>query len=146
MNDKITSLTFSQIELITKNILNEYTEFCFLLGSATTPRFNKESDIDLAVYWKNSLLNPTLKKINFELQLQILNQLENEFHSEVDLVSLNNIDIIYGIQVVTTGKIIINNNPGLLLQWKTDQLSKYPDFKRSRSIIENNILNRKKYV
>jgi len=59
---------------------------------------------------------------------------------------LNTIDIIYGIQVVDTGRLLLNKNPGLLLDWKAKQLSRYPDFKASRAIIEKNILNRKKYV
>jgi predicted nucleotidyltransferase len=146
MNDKITSLTFSQVELITKQVLEKYAEFCFLLGSAATPRFNKESDIDLAVFWKPSLFNLSSNEIDFEFKLKILNELEETFHHDVDLVSLNNIDVIYGVQVADTGRIIINNNPRLLLEWKVKQLSRYPDFKTSRSIIEKNILNRKKYV
>ena len=75
-----------------------------------------------------------------------VNALEEKFGHNVDLISLNNIDIIYGIQVVDTGRLLFNNNAGLMLEWKTMQLSRYPDFKVSRAIIEENILNRKKYV
>jgi predicted nucleotidyltransferase len=146
MNEHTPALTFSQIELKTKLVLEKYVEFCFLLGSAATLRFHKESDVDLAVFWNSSVLNSTSKDVDFDFKLKILNELEEAFHRDIDLVSLNNIDVIYAIQVIETGKILINNNPGTLLEWKAIQLSKYPDFKRSRSIIEKNILKRKKYV
>ena len=146
MNDFTPSLTLSQIELIANQVLLKHVEFCFLLGSAATPRFNKESDIDLAVFWKRSLLSENGADIDFELKLTILNELEEAFHHDIDLISLNSIDVIYGIQVIETGRILFNSDAGLLLEWQASQLSKYPDFKASRSIIEKNILNRKKYV
>jgi proline dehydrogenase len=75
-----------------------------------------------------------------------MNELEEKLGHDIDLISLNNIDVIYGIQVIDTGRLLVNTNPGLMLEWKVKQLSRYPDFKASRAIIENNILNRKKYV
>ena len=146
MIEQIPPLTFSQIEATTKQILGEYALFCFLLGSAATPRFNKESDIDLAVFWNPSIINSDINDVDFKLKLTILNKLEEAFLHDIDLVSINNIDVIYGIQVISTGRILINNDPGKLLEWRAHQLSRYPDFKTSRSIIEKNILNRKKYV
>jgi predicted nucleotidyltransferase len=132
-------ITLESIKAVVTDTIGELSEFCFLLGSAATPRFRQDSDIDIAVFWKNG-------DIDFDLKLKIINELKEKLGHDIDLISLNSIDIIYGIQVVDTGRLIVNNNPGLLLSWKSQQLSRYPDFKASRSIIETNILNRKKYV
>jgi predicted nucleotidyltransferase len=112
--------------------------FAYLMGSAGTERFGAESDIDIAVYWKKS---PSLEEL-----APIRTQLEAYFNREVDLVSLNGVDLIFSRQVLETGRLFICESAGLHLQWRADQLSRYPDFKFSRKIIESNILNRKKYV
>jgi predicted nucleotidyltransferase len=132
-------IAFEKIQSNLIETIGDLSDFCFLLGSAATPRFRQDSDIDIAVYWKNG-------EIDFNLRLKIINELEDKLGHDIDLISLNNIDVIYGIQVVDTGRLLINNNPGLILEWKARQLSRYPDFKASRAIIEKNILNRKKYV
>jgi predicted nucleotidyltransferase len=130
---------FEEIQLAVSEVLDVYSEFCFLLGSGGTPRFRQDSDIDIAVFWKNG-------DVDFNLKLEIINKLEDKLGHNIDLINLNSIDVIYGMQVVDTGRLLKNNNPGLILDWKAKQLSRYPDFKASRAIIEKNILNRKKYV
>lgn len=139
MNLASEQITLEKIRSAIADTIGKLSEFCFLLGSAATPRFRQDSDIDITVFWTNG-------EIDFDLKLKVLNELEDKLGHDVDLISLNAIDVIYGIQVVDTGRLLINNNPGLLLDWKTKQLSRYPDFKASRAIIEKNILNRKKYV
>ena len=139
MNHSVEQLAFDKIQSIVDQTIGNLSVFCFLLGSAATPRFRQDSGIDIAVYWRDG-------KIDFDLKLKIMNDLEDKLGHDIDLISLNNIDVIYGIQVVDTGRLLVNNNPGLMLEWKAKQLSRYPDFKASRAIIENNILNRKKYV
>lgn len=131
----------SSSDLISKTlvkILIQDAEFAFLMGSAETNRFHANSDIDVAVFWKNSC---TKEQINAHCQI-----LEDKFNREVDLVSLNNIDVIFARQVLETGRLLFNNSAGILLNWKMEKLSDYPDFKISRKIIEDNILTRKKYV
>lgn len=132
-------ITFEKIQSTIIETIGNLSEFCFLLGSAGTPRFRNDSDVDIAVYWKNA-------DIDFNQQMKIVTALEDKLGHDIDLISLNNIDVIYGIQVVDTGRLLINNNAGLMLEWKAKQLSRYPDFKASRAIIEKNILNREKYV
>ena len=140
MSNALLSPDFSSIQSAVKQVLTTHAEFCFLLGSAATPRFHKESDIDLAVFWKASVFK------NIELQTRLYSEIRESFEVDVDLISLNEIDVIYGIQVVETGRLLFSNDAGLLLQWKAEQLSKYPDFKATRKVIEDNILKRKSYV
>ncbi|HXH76471.1 MAG TPA: nucleotidyltransferase domain-containing protein [Bacteriovoracaceae bacterium] len=139
MNQALEQITLEKLKSTATNTIGKLSEFCFLLGSAATLRFRQDSDIDIAVFWKDG-------EIDFNLKLKIMNELEDKLEHNIDLISLNNIDVIYGIQVVDTGRLLINNNSGLLLDWKAKQLSRYPDFKSSRAIIEKNILKRKKYV
>ncbi len=118
-------------------ILSPHAEFSFLMGSAETERFNKESDIDVAVFWKTSCDPEQIKACQ--------RIIEEKFNRDVDLISLNKINVIFARQVLETGRLLFCNSDGLLLNWKMQKLSDYPDFKFSRKIIEDNILNRKKY-
>lgn len=133
MNSSSDSISKTLVET-----LAQAAEFAFLMGSAETDRFQAGSDIDVAVYWKTSY-----SKDQIDLFWRML---EEKFNREVDLISLNTIDVIYARQVLETGRLLFTNSPGILLNWKMEKLSDYPDFKASRKIIEENILNRKKYV
>ena len=84
--------------------------------------------------------------MDFTSKVNFTNELQDRFARDVDLISLNDVDVIYGMQVMEKGRLLLNHNSGLLLSWKSEQLSRYPDFKASRAIIEKNILTRKKYV
>lgn len=126
----------SIIPIIVK-ILSPFAEFAYLMGSAETPRFRKESDVDLAFFPKGEMSREQIQDLWV--------QLEKALERDVDLVSLKNIDPIFGRQVLEAGRVILVNNPTAHLIWKAHQLSIYPDFKRSREVIEKNLLVRKKY-
>jgi predicted nucleotidyltransferase len=128
----------AEIKEVLEKLCVDRIEFAYLLGSAGTPRFRPESDIDLAVYWKGS--------IELSEQCKIANELNLHFNREIDLVNLNIADLIFSRQVLETGRLLMCRSAGSHLAWKADQLSRYPDFKQSREVIEKNILNRKKYV
>ncbi len=113
-------------------------DFAYLLGSAGTERFHHESDIDIAIFWK--------KIPEFSIITKMVSQLSEKFGSDVDLVSLNTADPIFSRQVLETGRLLVCYSEGIHLNWKINQLAQYPDFKISRRIIEENILNRKRYV
>jgi predicted nucleotidyltransferase len=133
------TLTLEEIKTAVTELISDKAEFSFLLGSAATPFFRGDSDVDIAVYWVN-------QDIPFPEKAQISSDLSDRLAREVDLISLNDIDVIYGIQVIDKGRVLLNHNPALMLQWKANIISQYPDFKASRLIIEENILKRKKYV
>lgn len=135
---KSKTLTQTEIKNVLEKKLGKLVQFAYLLGSAGTPRFHAESDIDLAVFWKRV---PPYEKLS-----KIRSDLNDSLNTEIDLVSLNAIDPIFGRQVLETGRLLIEKSPGIHLKWKSDQLSRYPDFKFSRKVIEDGILNRKKYV
>ncbi len=136
MSEPITTL--DTIKTTLETLVSDQIEFAYLLGSAVTERFHSESDIDLAVYWK--------KVPEFSEMVKIIAKLEIIFKRDVDLVSINTADLVFSQQILETGRLLICHSPGLLLKWKTEQMAQYPDFKYSRKIIEDNILQRKKHV
>lgn len=119
-------------------LLTQDAEFAFLMGSAGTERFQASSDIDVAVFWKSTCAE--------ERRNHHLRSLEEKLSRDFDLVSLNNIDEIFARQVLETGRLLFCNSNAILLNWKMEKMSKYPDFKTSRKIIEDQILKRKRYV
>lgn len=126
---------------VIQHILNELkpiSYFVYLMGSYGTERFNKSSDIDVAAYFKNE---PTW----LELQ-SIKNKIETQLSHDLDLVSLNHIDPIYGRQVLENGRLLYCADDALLLSWKVKTQSVYFDFKFSRKIVEDNLLRKKKNV
>lgn len=135
MSDKI---SIEKIHSVVASEIGDKAAFIFLLGSAGTDRFHSESDIDLAVYFKVKPSYDELSKISIALMAAL--------DRDCDLVMLNDVDLIFSRQVLETGRELIVNDRSSLNIWKTQQLSMYPDFKESRKIIEDNLLNRKKYV
>ncbi len=133
-------MTFTKLKISETviKILSDHADFCFLMGSAETENFRADSDIDIAVFWKADSTNETKRQSDQKLQ--------QELEREIDLISLNAIDDIFGRQVLEKGRLLFSHSDGLLLQWKMQQLSRYPDFKATRKVIEDNILTRKKYV
>jgi predicted nucleotidyltransferase len=119
-------------------ILEPKTIFIYLMGSLGTDRFHAESDIDIAAFFN--------KEVDFDCRINLISKLEDRLHREVDLVSLNHIDPIFSRQVLETGRLLLCKDEGFLLNWKTHQMSLYIDLKQSRKVIEENLLNRKKYV
>ena len=69
MNHPLEKIAFEKIQSIVEQTIGNLSDFCFLLGSAATPRFRQ--DIDITVYWKYG-------EIDFDLKLEIMNELEDK--------------------------------------------------------------------
>lgn len=131
-------MTFEEIRLKLQPFLKGKTRFAYLLGSAGTPRFHAESDIDIAAHFD--------KKMSLADLIKVKGQLEDTLGRDVDLIDLNEIDPIFARQVIENGRILWNQDPGIHTLWRINSLSKYEDLKISRKIIEDQLLKRKKYV
>jgi predicted nucleotidyltransferase len=120
--------------------ISENTDFIHLMGSFGTERFNDQSDLDFAVFWKTVP--------DFSHLVKLKTQFEDLFQRDIELVSLNTIDIIFAAQILETGRLVYVDKlkKGHHLNWRVQKMSEYPDFKYSRKEIEENILIRKKYV
>lgn len=119
--------------------LQDQVVFALIFGSLANNRFRNDSDIDLAVYHRNSCLSMR-DKLNFKQQFSELAS------HELDIVFLNDCDLIIAMQVMANGELIINSDPGFFLNYKAMIISRYLDFKKSRKIIEDHMLNGRLYA
>jgi len=120
-------------------VLSGKAEFALVFGSITNENFNEQSDIDVAVYLYPEF-NTKEKKI--DLRKEII----NFFNRSTDLIFLNDADIIITMQALANGSLIINENPSHFIILKAQKISEYIDFKISRKIIEDNMLNGRIYA
>jgi len=121
------------------SVLGNKAEFALVFGSILSENFNNNSDIDTAVYLHKEFNTPETK---YELRKEIINL----FNRDIDLVFLNDADIIITMQILANASLIINEIPSLYILFKAKKISEYLDFKLSRKIIENNLLNGRLYA
>jgi predicted nucleotidyltransferase len=116
-----------------QEFLKGRVKFALLFGSALTEYFNKESDIDVAVYLG--------KPLDFRERLEFQNDLGRHFayKREIDLVVLDDADPIIAMQVLANGRLIIDEDHLAFLKFKSVMISHYLDFKMDRRIIEEKI-------
>lgn len=105
--------------------------FAYLFGGLLKKRRNPLSDIDIAVYVKD-----TGKLDYLELFGKISGLLNTD---EVDLIVLNTVPISLAGRVLQDRKVLIDKNPFLRHKYESLTLRKYFDFK----IKEGNILKRR---
>jgi predicted nucleotidyltransferase len=86
------------IEYFTKNGI----QTCILYGSAGSSRFSENSDIDIAIAAENQL--PAEDLVRYYLKaMEVL-------HREVDIKDLRSADGVLLKEILTTGKILINDD------------------------------------
>jgi len=115
-------------------VLYEIVEFAFIFGSANTKNFNKKSDIDIAIWLKKFPLTVNeITDIKYSAEKSI------NFEYDIDFVILNNANIIISNQIITKGKLIVNNKPGFTDNFINSRRSMYLDFKFFRKNLETNL-------
>lgn len=124
---------------MTENIINTITPvlenneniiFAYLFGSVPKGNARYGSDLDIAIYFKTE---PTLSEIG-----KLTLQLEESSDYKIDLVQLNQLDAINPVlayTIMSEGKIAINKDPDLLIEFKTSAILKYLDFKTTNDSI-----------
>jgi predicted nucleotidyltransferase len=95
-------LTSQNKEIIKTLCETHQVEKLYLFGSATTTKFNKESDIDFLVKFKSFDL-----KLYFINYTDLKNKLKNLLHREVDLVEEQTLKNPYLIQSIEETKELI---------------------------------------
>jgi len=121
-----------------KEFLKEKVEFALLFGSTVTGRVSAESDIDIGVFFN--------KTPGFDEYIELKRTLSEASNRDVDLVTLNTCDTIISMQILATGIIFINNNPGFFVRYKAGIIGEYIDFKIDRKIVEDNLLQGRLYA
>ena len=117
------------IEVITKKV-----KFAFIFGSVNTKYFNLKSDIDIAVWLEKKTF-----LVNEVIDLKYLIEKSIDFEYDIDLIVLNNADIIIANQIVTKGKLIVDNDKDFTDKYIYSRRSLYFDFKFFRKNLEENL-------
>ena len=110
-----------------------------VFGSQVSERTTVDSDIDLAVLYNNRKI-PSVEKV-----LALKEDLSGKLKKRVDLVLLNRSNPILTHQIFKLNMVIFNKNPAHLDEIFVKHVTAYADLKRSRKVIEDNILKRKLY-
>lgn len=132
--------TKSEIKAILIQLLANKADFALLFGSWANgeAQTKKESDVDCAAYFYPQI-------VAGKLYFDIAQQFEEIVGRKLDLICLNSADIIIAAQVVTTGEELFSHSKNQLEAYCAQVMSRYFDFKRSRKVIEDNILMRPNY-
>jgi len=122
-------------------LLQDKADFALLFGSyAKGDDFvRSDSDIDCAAFFHPEFVTDYS-------YLEIAEEFQLAHGRKLDLICLNTADIIIATQVVVTGEILFASSKEQLHRYHSQVLSRYIDFKRSRKIIEDNILVRPTYA
>ena len=114
-------------------LLKDQAYFAILFGSVVTPYFRDDSDIDLAVFLKEP-------PETIDNKIAFYEQFEGILPRKVDIVILNSSDIIITMQALQTGELLFNIDPERYYSFVVQKLAEYPDFKRSRKVIEDQLM------
>ncbi|MFV8326022.1 nucleotidyltransferase family protein [Flavobacterium sp. ZS1P14] len=95
-------LTSENKEIIKTLCETHHVEKLYLFGSATTTKFNEESDLDFLVKFKSFDL-----KLYFLNYIDLKNKLKNLLHREIDLVEEQTLKNPYLIRSIEETKELI---------------------------------------
>jgi len=127
-------LNMLQVETI-KKYFNKDTALAavYLFGSVASGREQADSDVDIALLYKEGEVPDTNK------QLLICDELTSVLEKEVDLLILNDASPIIRMQVLKKGKKIFERDRKENNRFFVQTINEYCDLKITRSIIEKNI-------
>ena len=96
-------------DLKNKLLINNEIEFAIVFGSILDKKkFNKNSDIDIAIAGKNNFTSSYILNLNIDLT--------SYFNYEFDIIDLNNNSGVILQQALCNGKILVNKTPVLYAQ------------------------------
>jgi predicted nucleotidyltransferase len=110
----------------------------FIFGSAVNDRLTKQSDIDIAVLFR--------QLPNFKEMLCLKNDLSELIKRETDIVILNNSSPIIRMQVLKNGVMVVNKDSAIYNDFFVRTIKEYDDLKRVRKESEDKILRGKIYA
>jgi uncharacterized protein len=111
----------------------------YLFGSFVRGRMTPESDLDVAVLFRDDAVPGPMAFV------ELGNRLSTLVGSEVDLVCLNNARPIVAMQVLRNGKKIVERDPRKSVEFFVKTVGLYDDLKTVRRPIEESILNGRIY-
>jgi predicted nucleotidyltransferase len=131
--------------------IEEYTEqlrrlfathgvvLAYLFGSQAEGKAGPISDVDIAV-----LLGPQVDREQwFQVQLDLIGELTSLFHrDDVDVVILNEATPVLAYEVVRSGQVLYEAEPGTRVDYEVTALRRYADTKPLRRLQDRRLLER----
>jgi predicted nucleotidyltransferase len=131
--------------------IEEYTEqlrqlfatygvvLAYLFGSQAEGKAGPISDVDIAV-----LLGPQVDREQwFQVQLDLIGELTSLFHrNDVDVVILNEATPVLAYEVVRSGRVLCEAEPGTRVDYEVTALRRYADTKPLRRLQDRRLLER----
>lgn len=125
------SLTPDQRGLLLKRLQQEpRIVAAYLMGSVLTPRFRKDSDIDLAI------LPAPGSEISLMARLEMAAELSAVLDHPIDIGILDTQDLIYAKETILKGECIYCRDPYARDLFAATALSLYLQLKRQRIEVE----------
>ncbi len=115
--------------------------FAYLFGSAIGGGFNKESDLDLAVYFNERMTSEE----QFRKRLHLMEHLQNRTGKNVEVINLTEISSIFlKFVIIKEGKVISERDHGRRVDFELKIMNEYYDFQPflreyNRSYIERSL-------
>ncbi|MCD6500640.1 nucleotidyltransferase domain-containing protein, partial [bacterium] len=97
--------------------------FCYLFGSRAYGKPISTSDIDLAVY-----LDEKKCRDLFEKRLELVSQISQIMHKDVDILVLNNSSPFLKYVVLKEGKLIFEKEKGKRIDFELRAMNEYFDY------------------
>ena len=126
-------LTLEDVKKSFAEIYGGEALFGCVFGSVLEPRFNDDSDIDLAVHYKGP--------VSFEQQMRLNRLLSDELDRDIDVIDLGTADPIIIMQIIRNGQLVFADEPDQYHQFVARKISEYIDFKRSRELVESTLVD-----
>lgn len=129
---------------IEKEIINFFKKLphvaaVILFGSFARKTANERSDVDVAILFEKQHLESPEKILSLREDLSAL------LNRDVDLICLNTVSPILGMQVYKNGKILEMRNEREFADYQMRLFSEYAELKELRAPMEKDILKRKLY-
>lgn len=129
----------SQQNIIKKFFDHRNVDAVLVFGSQASGKTTSDSDVDVAILYNGQKI-PSPEKI-----LELKEELSGKLKQPVDMVVLNRANPILTHQIFKSKLVLLNKNPAHLNTIFVKHVTAYADLKRSRKIIEDNILNGRVY-
>lgn len=111
----------------------------YVFGSFVSGRTTEESDLDVGIVFQANAIPSSQALFDMRLQLSKLIAIP------IDLVCLNTVSPILGMQVLRKGEMILNLNPHATNEYVIRLVNSYDDLKRVRKPIEEHLLKGRIY-
>lgn len=110
----------------------------FVFGSAVSSRLTQQSDLDIAVLFRDK---PDVSDV-----LRMRNEAADATGRDIDLVVLNDASPVIRMQVLRDGKMVKGKDTIIYSNFFVKTMKEYDDLKRIRKEAEENILRGRTYA